>query len=269
MIQGTSVIRLRPVLALAALLTSAPALAETIPKQQCLDAHVQAQEVRQAGKLRLAREYLKMCAHPSCPALVKDDCVPWLAEVSKQIPSVTVELQAEGLDPTGARVLLDGEAILPGNTVEVDPGEHTIQIEAEGHEAFRRTLRVEEGKQERVIGALRRKEEAPPPAEPRSRTVPLVLGGLGVVGLGAFAYLGITGKSQEEELKLCKPFCDPARVDAVSRRYLVANVALGVGVVALGTATYLWLRKPPKTTTTRVIPWVGPGLSGLGMERAF
>lgn len=262
-------IRLRPVLALAALLTSAPVLAETIPKQQCLDAHVQAQEVRQAGKLRLAREHLRMCAHASCPALVKTDCVPWLDEVSKQIPGVTVELQAEGLAPAEARVLLDGEAILPGNAVEVDPGEHKVQVEAEGYEVFRRTLRVEEGKQERVLATLRRKEEAPPPAAPRSRAVPLVLGGLGVVGLGAFAYLGSTGKSEEEDFQRCKPFCDPARVDSVARRYLVANVSLGVGVVSLGAAAYLWFRKPPQTAATRVLPWVGPGLSGLGMERSF
>ncbi|MCS6899380.1 MAG: hypothetical protein RMJ98_06815 [Myxococcales bacterium] len=89
------------------------------------------------------------------------------------------------------------------------------------------------------------------------------------MGLGAFAYLGITGKSEEEGFKRCKPFCDPVEVDAVSRRYLFANVSLGVGVVVLGAAVYLWFPKPPQAAATRATPWIGPGLSGLGMERSF
>ncbi|MCS6899379.1 MAG: PEGA domain-containing protein [Myxococcales bacterium] len=115
-----------------------------------------------------------MCTHPSCPALVKTDCIPWLDEVKRQIPGVTVELHAEGLAPTEARVILDGKAIFPGNLVEVDPGEHKVQVEAEGYEVFRRTLQVKEGKQGRVIATLLRKEASPPSAPSRSRTAPLV-----------------------------------------------------------------------------------------------
>ncbi|MCS6899378.1 MAG: hypothetical protein RMJ98_06805 [Myxococcales bacterium] len=59
-------VRLCPVLILAVLFSSQDVVAETITKRQCLDDHVQAQETRQAGKLRLAREHLKCVpTHPA------------------------------------------------------------------------------------------------------------------------------------------------------------------------------------------------------------
>lgn len=251
------------------MLSGKGALADTISKQQCLDAHVQAQEARQSNKLRLAREHLKMCAAATCPALVKDDCGPWLEEIGKQIPGLRVAVRSEGQPVKDARVTLDDEPISADTPIEVDPGEHRVRVEASGHEPFLRVLRVEAGKQELVAAELQKPAHERPAAAKRSRTAPLVLGGVGLLGIGVFAYLGSSGKSDEEELKKCKPFCAQSRVDEVSRRYLFANVSLGVGVIALGAATYLWLRKPPSATATRVVPWVGPGLSGLGVVRAF
>jgi hypothetical protein len=260
---------LRAFFFLVVMLSGKGALANTIGKQQCLGAHVQAQEARQSGKLRLAREHLKMCAAAACPALVKDDCGPWLEEIGKQIPGLRVEVRGEGQPVKDARVTLDDEPISADTTLEVDPGEHRVRVEASGYEPFFRVLRVEVGKQDLVTAELQRPPQEHAPAAKRSRTAPLVLGGMGFIGIGVFAYLGSSGKSDEEELKKCKPFCAQSRVDEVSRRYLLANVSLGVGVVALGAATYLWLRKPPSATATRVVPWVGPGLSGLGVVRAF
>ena len=257
-------------LSLAAFLASKGGGAETISKQQCIEAHAQAQETRQNNKLRLAREHLKMCATASCPALVRDDCGPWLNEVNKQIPTLRVDVRSSEGTLADLRVNLDGETIAAGATVELDPGDHSLRVEAGNHEPHALELKVPPGKPIQVSVTLlpRAAPQGPEPPRP-SRAAPLVLGGLGLVSLGAFAYLGATGKADEDELKKCKPTCDPGRVDEVSRRYLLANLGLGVGVVALGAATYLWLRKPAPARTTQLVPWVGPGLSGVGLSRSF
>lgn len=221
----------------AVLLASTQGHADTISKQPCLDAHVQSQEARLNGKLRLAREHLTMCADPTCPSLVKDDCVPWLEEVKGQIGSVKIQAQAGGLSPREIRVILDKEGVTAGSTIEVDPGEHTLRVEASGFEPHASSVKIEPGQSRQIDVVLQASSvpSAPLPSK-RSRVAPLVLGGVGLAGLGAFAYLGLKGRSDEGELKKCKPTCDPVRVDNVSTTYILADV--GLGVLALGAATY-------------------------------
>ena len=76
------------------------------------------------------------------------------------------------------------------------------------------------------------------------------------VGLGGFAYFGYRGLSTKSDLddQKCKPACPQERVDEGNRQFLIADISLGVGVVALGAATYLWLshREPESTTALRV-----------------
>ncbi len=65
------------------------------------------------------------------------------------------------------------------------------------------------------------------------------LGGLGLASVGAFAYFGLSGKAQENTLREktgCAPFCTPAQTDPVQTKFLIANLSLGVGIVALGAA---------------------------------
>jgi len=70
-----------------------------------------------------------------------------------------------------------------------------------------------------------------------------VFGGLGLVGVGGFAFLAVTGKSTEQDLKTtCSPRCKEADATAVQQRYLAADIALGVGLVSLGISTYLLVR---------------------------
>jgi hypothetical protein len=65
--------------------------------------------------------------------------------------------------------------------------------------------------------------------------------GVGLVGVGTFVWLGLRARSGEEALQRCEPACSEGRTDSVRKRYLLANVAMGVGVAALGAATYLLL----------------------------
>jgi hypothetical protein len=72
----------------------------------------------------------------------------------------------------------------------------------------------------------------------------IVLGAAGVLALGGFAYFAASGVSSENELaSKCAPTCDPSQVDPIKRRYLVADVMLVSGVLALAAATWIFLTR--------------------------
>lgn len=68
-----------------------------------------------------------------------------------------------------------------------------------------------------------------------------VVGGLGAVG---FAYFGLSARSADVGLDACTPNCEPSKVDAIRRDYLLANVSLGLGLAGAFTASVLWLTSP-------------------------
>jgi hypothetical protein len=102
-----------------------------------------------------------------------------------------------------------------------------------------------------------------PPPEPRSSPAigTYVAAGVGVVALSSFVYFGLSASNQASDLRRdCKPNCPSESVDEVRSKLVVANVSLGVGVVALGVAGVLWLVRgssAPKTAnavTLDVLP---------------
>ena len=68
-----------------------------------------------------------------------------------------------------------------------------------------------------------------------------LVGGLGAVG---FAYFGLSARSADVGLDACSPNCEPAKVDAIKRDYVLANVSLGVGLAGALTASLLWVTSP-------------------------
>jgi hypothetical protein len=102
-----------------------------------------------------------------------------------------------------------------------------------------------------------------------------VLGGVGIVGLGAALYLDLKANSDASYLhSTCgvDHSCRQDDVDAVQTKYVAAAVSLGVGVVAIGVATYLFLARPSSTpvkVTASGIridfgPATGGGMATLG-----
>jgi hypothetical protein len=88
-------------------------------------------------------------------------------------------------------------------------------------------------------------DEPPSSARPtRSRgSVPAyILSGVGVAGVAGYALLTYWGRKDNDMLTQCTPNCPPDSVSHVKSLYLGANVSLGVGLAALGTATWLYLR---------------------------
>jgi hypothetical protein len=81
--------------------------------------------------------------------------------------------------------------------------------------------------------------------------LPFVIGGAGLVGVGAGALLTAWGKKDNTALSQCAPDCSRATVNRIRTLYTAADISIGAGVVALGVATYLFAdrgfskEKPP------------------------
>jgi hypothetical protein len=192
-------------------------------KAQCIEASEKAQDLRQAGTLRQARQQLTICVASSCPGPVREDCARLLADVESAQPSVVfVAKDRAGEDLVDVRVTLDGEVVadkLDGTAVSVDPGEHRFVFEADGLPTVEKRVIVREGDKNRHVSArmdrggaaqssstanVEQPSEAkaigqkPPSAATAAtqssgatqRTVGLVLG---VAGVGALVIGGIFG----------------------------------------------------------------------------
>jgi hypothetical protein len=75
-----------------------------------------------------------------------------------------------------------------------------------------------------------------------------VLGAVGLLGLGGFAYWGVTAENQVQNLRTtCAPNCSTSSVNAARQNEVVADVSLAVGLTALGIGTWLlFAQAPPK-----------------------
>jgi hypothetical protein len=88
-------------------------------------------------------------------------------------------------------------------------------------------------------------EESPDMAAPEPRrksagALPYIIGGAGVLGLGAGALLTVWGKKDNDALGQCSPNCLSSSVSRVKTLYTVADISIGVGAAALGVAAYIF-----------------------------
>jgi hypothetical protein len=221
----------------------------------CLAAYEKSQQLKQDGKLAASREQLVQCVQPSCPNLVKKDCSQWLAELDASTPTVIINARdAEGKDLAKVRVLIDGAVLmeqLDGKPHPVDPGVHLFRYEREGAEPIEESIVIQEREKNRVITA----KIAPPPqggslspikvteASSRSPILGYALLGVGVAGVAAFGVLAAIGQHDVDEMRrTCAPSCDSSSVDGAKTKIIVADVSLGVGLVAAGVGTFILLQ---------------------------
>jgi hypothetical protein len=250
-------------------------------KVKCATGYEQAQRTRKEGALLASRKHLLVCTQEVCPAVLRTDCIKWLAEVDAAFPSVVLVARApDGTDLFDVKVSLDGKAFLgklDGKAYEVEPGAHTFRFEREGNAPVEQQVMIHEGEKRRtisvVIGTPSSTSKGPstpegPPTSDVSRPIPasvFVLGGLGLVGIGGFVLFGTSGNTKMRELEACKPKCDPSRVDEAKRTYLIGDVSLVVGIAALSVAGVLFFTRPESTPTTaaKLTPLVGPIQNGF------
>jgi hypothetical protein len=241
---------------------------------QCASAAEHAQQLRDEGKYRRAREQMLVCARDVCPRAVKNDCGKWLGEIDRDAPTVVLGARdARGADLLDVKVSMDGTPVqerLDGKPVVVDSGEHTFRFEAKDGTVKEEKVLIRAAEKGRSILATfgGGPAKAAPPSEPKEKPgsiAPIVvLGGVGVLALGGFAFFGITGKNDVDDLQGCKPNCRQDDVDSARTKLILADVSLGVGIVALGIATYLLVTRPSGHATTGNLRLNAGALAGGG-----
>jgi hypothetical protein len=169
----------------------------------------------------------------------------------------------QGGQVDGLKVTRDGDSIDPaefGVPIPVDPGPHVIQASAPGKQTWSKrievgaaasTLSVEVPKLVDGAGAV--SEPAPvPAAEPKKsgsgqRTLALVVGGVGVVGVALGAVFGLQASSSWDDAKSsCEAFpyeCGEAGVEKkedASSQATISTIGFVAGGVCLAGAAVLW-----------------------------
>jgi hypothetical protein len=263
-------------------------------KQICAQASEEAQQLRTEGRPKEARDKLLVCVRDVCPQIVRKDCTLWLAEVTAALPSVVVGARdAQGHDVLSVQVSLDGKPFaskVDGKAIAVNPGAHTFRFELPGAPPVEEKVVIREGEKNRDIVIAFKTPGAPPaasspappePVAPRATgshgppVLTYVFGGLGVLAAGGYAYFGIKGKSDVDNLRsTCAPECTQSQKDSASTELLAANVLFGVGVAAIVAAAIVWLvapSAPPAGTASAgwspvvdLRPLAGGGIGSFG-----
>jgi hypothetical protein len=241
----------------------APARDQPMPRA-CTAAYDSAQERQQSGHLREGRELLLACAKPACGALQKkcaSDAGQLASDIALVAPVVTDD---SGMALLDVQVSVDGESLttrLDGRPLPVDPGVHQFSFRARvgpwpGREvSTTQTITIEQGQRGAIaisLPPLDRSSDPPGPAAPEREAPPAVrhgggpsafaylLGGVGLLGIGAGGLLTYWGKTDNDALGACAPNCQPSSVEHIRRLYLAADVSFAAGGAALGIASLLF-----------------------------
>ncbi len=214
------------------------------PARACIDAHAEGQVERDSGRLLRASERFRACAADSCPTLIRKECQELGAAVLEQVPSVVVTAREEDGRPiAGARALIDSERSVPtldGTAIPLDPGVHQVEVLLPDGRRQTLNLSLSYGEKARPAVASFAAPVVVRPAASSSNHLAYVIGGAGLLALGAWGAFAWDGSRREGNLETCAPRCtDRSEVDAMRRSYLVADVLLGVSAAALGTSAYL------------------------------
>jgi len=198
-----------------------------------------------------------------------------------------------------------------GIATPADPGESKLEVSADAHETYSVALQIEAGKRYDVsIPPLR--EQAPPPASLQPtvpgtgtspptgaggttatpalaantpsaaathpsanplKTVGLVLGGVGVVGIGVGTIFGLKAISNINDAKdgscarsICQEQADLDKTKDANSAATVSNVAfIAGGATLVGGALLFFLTPSHRETGLRAVPYVGSNELGLSL----
>lgn len=206
-----------------------------------------------------------------------------ILELEGRLTKLEVVVPEEANVP-GLVVEVDGQALRPaawGVAVPVDPGEHEVRVLAPDAETFVVTIDCsDEGETQSVtIPRARRQvegadEEATTPRDrspqgQKQRRWGYAIGGVGVVATAVGGVFGVLAIAQwNERNKNCSPGCNGDAVTAGGKSEtsaMVANVGLGVGLVAIAGGVTLILTAPRDAPVAQIqlAPQVASDSAGL------
>ena len=199
--------------------------------------------------------------------------------------TIAVASKADGLTVTR-----DGSAVGAaewGTAIPVDPGSHAVDAQAPHRKPFHQSVDVPSGGANITVTVAEldsaADEGGTPPTESHSsgstqRTIGLVVGGIGIVGIGIGTAFGFSAMSKENDATKnhcdATDHCDPTGVqlgkDAQSAA-TASTIAFAVGGVALAGGLLLYFTAPKDASS----PTVGlrasalPGGGSFGIQGAW
>jgi hypothetical protein len=210
-----------------------------------------------------------------------------VTRLTASIPKLVIQ---RGAGAEAAEIQLDGVALgasSVGVPVPLDPGPHNVSAKAPGFFPFTQTVTTAENEEKKIDVVL---EAEPVEARnfgaagsverPPSKVIPYVIGGVGVASLIGSGVLFALRQSTLSDLKSkCGPNHDECPASSANdysnlKLYNVtAQVALGVGVVGVGTAiTMLVLQKKhaaPASSGMTFVPSAPNSVAGMSLAGRF
>ncbi|MGH7437839.1 MAG: hypothetical protein ACRENE_19345 [Polyangiaceae bacterium] len=276
-------------------------------KEQCINADSSAQDLRRTGKFSSARDNLRRCSDPSCPAIIRDDCTQQLDELRKAQPTIVFDVKdGAGRDLADVTATIDGVPVghpIDGSPLSPDPGSHVLVFSEPGQPAVTQTFVLREGEKDRheriVVGpppqatktvpAVARENAGTAPTSPNPATgmpaqkvLGLVAGGVGAAGLVAGAVFGAMTMSAASQQKsdCASPTNCPNPSHAASEHSsgettaTLSTVGFVAGGVLAAAGAVLYLTSPRSkevsaTSALAVVPSLAPGGGGLSVSGGF
>jgi hypothetical protein len=283
----------------AAITLASPAFAAPTP-HECAAASEDATTLQKQEKLGAAKERFLVCADAACPAEIRDECGHQLSAVNDAMPSVVFDVKdGAGNDVSAVKVTMDGAPLLDhvgASAVSIDPGEHAFHFEgADASQAVDKTFVVRDGEKNRhldvTLGGAPATPAAttvpaapvPAPAAPdqatssgwsERKTLAVVAGGLGIVGLGVGAVFGAMTFSQWSTAKTeCAASCGPGSqaqsdLGTANNSATFSDVGFAAGGVLIAGAVVLWITDKP-SAPVQVVPSAGAQGAGLTLRGTF
>lgn len=215
-----------------------------------------------------------------------------VAELAPRVSFVTIDV-ASAANVDKLVVTLDGVEVPQGgwwSRLPVDPGEHRVKATAQGRVAQERPFRVAQDGSSSVVAITPLEKvstpaptpaSAPPaattpapaeePAEDGStRTIGFIVGGAGLLALGAGGYFGLSTLSKRSDAeKLCREGrCAEGQSlnDSAKTQAWIANAGIGLGAVALAVGGWLVLKGGPSKATAKVTPALDTRGAGASLD---
>lgn len=211
----------------------------------------------QMGKLATAASWFRQAQKKATDIKVPEaveQARSHLDVLAKKIPKVDIQV------PDGATVKLDGAEQVVLTNIEVDPGKHTVVVEAPGRKPATETFDIAMGARETVEVKL-----ASFGGNGRSNRTAYILGGTGIALWAGTAVLGLVGKSQYDDAE--------NRSDQQQWKDIVrygGTSMFVLGTAAVTTSVVLFLRNRKQRDESVVLaPAAAPGQVALVLGGSF
>lgn len=253
-------------------------------REECVEAHGRAQDLRERGQLARARQTFLSCAQSACPTVVQQDCSRFSEELAQLVPTVTFGARdANAADLPTTTVYVDDALVATrlddGRTYELDPGKHVVRYVHDGKETSLKVV-LNQGERGRLLvatfldrSALPKREAAPADAaevaasnEARRPLLPLVVAGVGAAAAVTGAVLFAVGSSSVPDAcsmstKECATAPNDPAIGKAESGVRLANTGLAVGIggaVTLLGGLVWYLVQPASTRDSRRARIGGP-----------